>query len=597
MLREKYRKDIQILRGISVILVVFYHFQVPGFKNGFLGVDIFYVISGFLMAQLYKPSEKYTFYSRRARRLLPAYFVTMFLTALLSYYILIPSDFRQLIDQIKASLFFIPNIYFWSQSSYFTRTDFNPLLNLWSLGVEFQFYLVLPLISFIFLKNKKYLVTILLISILTSFFILTISPKTSFFILPLRLWEFLFGYLTYSLSKNLKLTNRIKFMYQVYIVITVVSVVFFPLNVHSTSVVFGHPAFLSVLVVIATSLFLTVRLPTKATAINNFVEKIGNYSYSIYLVHFPVIVLFNYKPFHGTTLEINEFKGLFIIISSILFLTYSIYKFVELPFRQLHYDLKLLALPLVLLYILSNNSIALQEKQFTLEELRISNAYQDRSDYRCGKLSRILNPTKPICLLVKGKSLTNVLLLGDSHADAIKTTFTNVSRDFNISTFFWVQNDPLMVGGSSSQDVYIEISRLDITDVFIDYSGLAVQPQIMKEFIEKLINNDISVTIISPSPIWNGDIPYLMWNKEYFKKELVKDYSDYLIDNSEEPNFAQMFVNPKFEYLDSGSLFCKSNCKYSSEIGVPYYWDSNHLTLTGANVYESSFIKMFKKLH
>ena len=88
MSSKNYRQDIQILRGISVILVVFYHFQVPGFKNGFLGVDIFYVISGYLMAQLYKPESKYLFFNRRAKRLLPAYFMTLFLTILFSYYIL-----------------------------------------------------------------------------------------------------------------------------------------------------------------------------------------------------------------------------------------------------------------------------------------------------------------------------------------------------------------------------------------------------------------------------------------------------------------------------------------------------------------------------
>jgi peptidoglycan/LPS O-acetylase OafA/YrhL len=596
MSRKDYRKDIQVLRGISVTLVVFYHFQIPGFKNGFLGVDIFYVISGYLMAQLYKPEKRYLFFSRRAKRLLPAYFMTLFLTILFSYYILIPSDFRQLIDQIKASLYFIPNIYFWNQNSYFTSTEFNPLLNLWSLGVEFQFYLAIPLISYIFIKNRKLLVIVLLTSILASFFILTISPKTSFFLLPLRLWEFLFGFLTYNLNQRFTLNSRIKLGLITYIVIISFSVIFFPVRVYSTSAVFGHPALLSVLVVVATSLFIGLQLSIKTTYINRLFEKIGDYSYSIYLAHFPVIVLYNYKPFSGTIIGVKDLKGLIITTLLILILVIFSYKFIELPFRKLNYDIRFLTLPLVFLYIFSNISIALQEAHFTPQQVQISNAFRDRSFYRCGKMFRILNPTKPICPLFKGNSSTKVLLLGNSHADSIKTTFIHVSRDFNTSAFFWAQNDPLMDGGSSIEDIYKEITRLNITDVFIHYSGAAVSPQTIKDFTNKLINNNISVNIISPVPVWSEKIPYLMWNRNYNKQELDQDYSDYLFYNHDELDFLKTFVNPKFSYLNSGAIFCEDLCKYENETGIPYYWDSNHLTLTGADLYKSSLDDMFKKI-
>ena len=124
MKEMSYRQDIQILRGISVILVVMYHMKIPGFKNGFLGVDIFFVISGYLMAQLYNTGRSLDFISRRAKRILPAYLSTILLTSSVSYFILIPSDFKQLIDQARASLILIPNLYFWNQDSYFTNTQF-----------------------------------------------------------------------------------------------------------------------------------------------------------------------------------------------------------------------------------------------------------------------------------------------------------------------------------------------------------------------------------------------------------------------------------------------------------------------------------------
>lgn len=596
MSSKNYRKDIQILRGISVILVVFYHFQIPGFRNGFIGVDVFYVISGYLMAQLYKPKKKYLFFSRRAKRLLPAYFMTLFLTILFSYYILVPSDFRQLIDQVKASLYFVPNIYFWNQNSYFTSTEFNPLLNLWSLGVEFQFYLMIPLISYIFIKNRKFLVTILVILLLASFLILTISPKTSFFLMPFRLWEFLFGFLTYYLKEHFTPNSRIKFGWITYIVIICFSVILFPVRVYSTSAVFGHPALFSVLVVVATSLFIGLQIPIEVTYFSKLLEKIGDYSYSIYLAHFPVIVLYNYKPFSGTIIGVKDLKGLIITTLLILILVIFLHKFIEQPFRKLNYDMRFLALPLVFLYIFSNISIALQEKQFTSQQIQISNAFQDRSSYRCGKMFRILNPSKPICILAKGRSPTKVLLLGNSHADSIKTIFMQVSREFSISSFFWAENNPLMDGGSSIEDVYSEVSRLNITHVLVHYSGSAVRSQTIKEFIKKLIDNNVSVIIISPVPVWSEKIPYLMWDKEYHKQELDKDYSDYLVNYGDDLDLLETFVNPKFSYINSGDIFCDSKCKYASETGVPYYWDSNHLTLTGADLYKSSFEAMFKKI-
>src|SRR5829696_6363574 len=94
-----YRKDIQMLRGVAVLLVVLFHLGLPGFRSGFLGVDVFFVISGYLMAVMYSPNEIRPFYSRRVRRLLPAYFVAIVATALGSLLIAVPTDFNQVAVQ------------------------------------------------------------------------------------------------------------------------------------------------------------------------------------------------------------------------------------------------------------------------------------------------------------------------------------------------------------------------------------------------------------------------------------------------------------------------------------------------------------------
>ena len=190
----EYRKDIQILRGISVLLVVLFHLEIGGFKSGFLGVDVFFVISGYLMAILYNPERKWEFFVKRARRLLPAYFAVIVLTLLACMLITTPNDYDSVIKQTLFATFFTSNIGYWTENSYFSKSAFNPLLHLWSLGVEIQFYLLLPFLYWLFSKIRGSYFIVLLGSLVACFYMTDVSPKTSFFMVPFRLWEFLLGY-------------------------------------------------------------------------------------------------------------------------------------------------------------------------------------------------------------------------------------------------------------------------------------------------------------------------------------------------------------------------------------------------------------------
>ncbi|MDC5474552.1 acyltransferase, partial [Acinetobacter baumannii] len=191
----KFRNDIQILRGIAVSLVVLFHLEIVGFSSGFLGVDVFFVVSGFLMAILYNPHQKKEFFIKRAKRLLPSYFIVVLVTLLASIFFILPSEQSQVINQSIYSLFFANNIGFWQQESYFSKSNFNPLLHLWSLGVEIQFYLIIPILAWFFRKSIWFLIFTLIGSLVVCFLIVGISPKTSFFMMPFRLWEFLIGYI------------------------------------------------------------------------------------------------------------------------------------------------------------------------------------------------------------------------------------------------------------------------------------------------------------------------------------------------------------------------------------------------------------------
>ena len=593
MKKKNYRQDIQILRGISVLLVVFYHLKIPGFKNGFVGVDVFFVISGYLMAQLYHPNRKLDFFTRRAKRLLPAYLSTIFFTILIGFFTLIPSDFKQLLNQTKASLFFIPNLYFWSQDSYFTGTQFNPLLNLWSLGVEFQFYLIIPVIASIFMKSKKSFLFLCLISITSCFAVLTISPKTSFFLLPLRLWEFLIGYLVFKHRRKTTLTNNLS---PFYIIIMPFLILFFlnlPINVYGTSIYLGHPGILVTIIVMLTAFILILNPPTNTRLWNIVFAKLGDYSYSIYLVHFPIIVLWNYQPFLGTKLGIEKINEVPILLLVILLSSVLMFTCIEVPFRKFRNDFKLVPIPFAILIAFSPSLESLHKENFSANEVSISYAFQDRSEYRCGKVFRVFNPTARVCPINKGIQNTNVLLLGNSHADSIKETFIEVSKEYEVSAYFWVQNNPLMQGGAGIDEVYSEVKKKKISHVFLHYSSTALDILTLTNFLQKLSDENVSVTILGAVPVWSNSIPYLMWNQDKFIDELDRNYEDYFQDNFDELTSIRKLLNEQTQYLDIAALFCNPMCRYSNKDYKPYYWDSGHLTLTGSQLIKEPLNEIF----
>lgn len=176
----KYRPDIDGLRAIAVLAVVLFHAFPSSLKGGFIGVDIFFVISGFLISTIiYENVKNKTFsfrefYSRRIRRIFPALLVVISSTFVFGFFILSADEFNQLGRLVSGGIGFIANLILWSESGYFdAATETKPLLHLWSLGVEEQFYFIWPLLL-IFAWNRK--INLLLITIVLFFlsFILNI---------------------------------------------------------------------------------------------------------------------------------------------------------------------------------------------------------------------------------------------------------------------------------------------------------------------------------------------------------------------------------------------------------------------------------------
>ena len=144
-----YRAEIDGLRAVSVLGVLFFHLKFDFFSGGYLGVDVFIVISGYLITSLiyndlkFKKFNFVNFFLRRARRLLPTYLVVLFLSLVISYLIYLPEELINFSKSLISSTFFVSNFFFWLNSGYWDETNLNPLLHTWSLSIEWQFYLFL----------------------------------------------------------------------------------------------------------------------------------------------------------------------------------------------------------------------------------------------------------------------------------------------------------------------------------------------------------------------------------------------------------------------------------------------------------------------
>jgi peptidoglycan/LPS O-acetylase OafA/YrhL len=207
----KYRSDIDGLRAVAVLGVVIYHafpWLIPG---GFIGVDIFFVISGYLISGIlyrglkadrgdgnFSPFSFRAFYARRIRRLFPALITMLVITLAYGWLILLPDEFQQLGKHVAAGTFFIQNIVFWQESGYFDiSANLKPLLHLWSLAVEEQFYIFFPPLLVLLWKKPKILVPAMVVMLIATFILNVVmsvqNSVSDFFLTPYRAWEFLGG--------------------------------------------------------------------------------------------------------------------------------------------------------------------------------------------------------------------------------------------------------------------------------------------------------------------------------------------------------------------------------------------------------------------
>lgn len=335
-----YRPDIDGLRAIAVMSVILFHAGLTQFSGGFVGVDVFFVISGFLITTiLIKDQERggisiSKFYQRRAKRIMPVLFVVILATLPVTWMFLPPPELKSYFSSIAATATFSSNILFWYESGYWdTATSLKPLIHTWSLAVEEQYYIVFPLLVMAAWRlGRAWFTAIILALVAASLWFaehyLATDPMMSFYMLPSRAWELLVGSLAalYLLRRTAPISSG---PLNQALSLSGLSMIVYAVLAYTEQTPF--PGINAALPVIGTALIIAATGPRTLVGIvlgsKPFVL-VGLISYSAYLWHQPILAVFKLRGFG----EIST-AGSILAIALTLALSVLSYRFVEKPVR------------------------------------------------------------------------------------------------------------------------------------------------------------------------------------------------------------------------------------------------------------------------
>jgi peptidoglycan/LPS O-acetylase OafA/YrhL len=425
-----YRADIDGLRALAVIPVLLFHAGFSMFSGGFIGVDIFFVISGFLITSIILSDikkEKFSFkqfWNRRIRRIVPILFFVMIVTLIAFSFVSPPAAFSHLSKSLLSQVLLSANIFFWTQVDYFSHSsETYPLLHTWSLAVEEQFYLIFPFLIYYLrqfkAKTQFQLLAILgLISLILSIWATDRMPAASFYLLPCRAWELIAGALLAMNSSFNIITLKLKSGVNEFLSVIGIIAILFAIFFFDKETPF--PSYTALIPVLGT-VFLIQSNNGYITVIGRFLSSrlvvfVGLTSYSLYLWHWPVLV-FNRAISLKEPSSSSQLVCLF--VSFILALT--TYYLIENPTRKntsfftsrrifIFFCSGTVTLLFISTYILQSNGIKERMGEDFVDYVINTKNFNERAF--CNSRDKIFCYVNPI-------ATNKVFVWGDSHAVSI----------------------------------------------------------------------------------------------------------------------------------------------------------------------------------
>ncbi|MDR1086039.1 MAG: acyltransferase [Deltaproteobacteria bacterium] len=633
-----YRPDIDGLRGLAVLSVIGFHYFPETVKGGFIGVDIFFVISGFLISSIIINDINNSnfsflkFYGSRIRRIFPVLTIILFSVCIFGYFFLFPDEYKSLGKHIFGGSFYINNIILGSENDYFDVSNkFNPLLHLWSLGIEEQFYLCLPLLLFFAKKIKlNYLFLIVLFfvfSLLYNVYFCKIDYLKNFYYPHTRFWELLAGSLLYFV-KNIKI-SFLTHIITVLSICTILTCIF----VMSPNL---FPGLKALMPISATCFIISLGKKSFINSIffsNKLIVNIGLISYPMYLWHWPLYSCFIIKN-NGI---LSIYNKIILIILTII-LSFLSFKFIEkyIRFNIEYRKLKTIFLVTFISIIGIMGYI-----------IYINQGFNNRSNMK--NFESILIDTKPIewmsdcsdiiqgigkfpdlmCSYSDLDSEELVAVFGDSHGLASFPGIAKINSDRGVGTIFigrpghflpynglydylnievirkiWVPTTHIIynaiINTKKINKVFI-ITRgtlyLDAKDT--DYQTFEFIKAIPSEIYEQAIQKTVDIfnsagkkvyivteSPVLPVPVINLLRPTVEPNKTFFsKQDVINHQQKYL-------NMINNIKNATIIY--SLDVLCPNNkCLITDENGRPLFSDDDHFSYYGSVFQAEKLLKNY----
>lgn len=609
-----YRKDIDGLRGLAVLSVILFHAFPNFFPGGFVGVDIFFVISGYLITSIildginHSEFSIFNFFHRRIKRIFPALILILIAVFTAGWFILSPEEYKNLGQHISGSAAFITNFLFWKESGYFDgQASTKALWHLWSLSLEEQFYILWPVLL-LAAGVKKFRRVILLTSLIVISFIICIylsnTNSIAAFYSPLsRFWEILSGAVLVFIPKVKESKNAD--------IISASSLIYIALAFCFINQELIFPGWITLLPVFGAALIIYAgenAVINRSLLSNNFLVWTGLISYPLYLWHWPLL------SFYKLALTPNFYLTFFIIILS-FFLAWLTYNFLEQPIRRSSKKfISIILLVLMLfcaiagLYIKRSNGFESRIpsifKNMISSEAHMKIAMKEWQENKC-----YLNPGQSFeayseCLpMGNTKALETIVLWGDSHAAHLSQGFVKTYGEKNKILLRSSSACPPLYGTPKPNRVYCKKINDHILDFIVQSRPSRVvlaanwsehEWTHVQKTIEALRQNGITnIDLIGPVPYWPSGLPQQMFleykrGKTLLPPTRIKNGIKPLIFNLDEAmrDFShELAVN----YISPIKLLCNEEGCLTLTNNNLITFDYSHLTKEGSEFLVSNF--------
>lgn len=601
-----YRYEIDGLRAIAVLAVVAFHLDTQ-ITGGYVGVDVFFVISGFLITSIiWKDCEQdkfgfSTFYLKRIRRLFPALFAMLLICSIVVMSLGLGREIEMYGKSAISSILYISNFFFLSQNDYFASDlKVNPLLHTWSLSVEEQFYLVFPALLYFLHKYQKARATVAIgivaiISLVLSESLLYIDKPTAFFISPSRFWQFLTGSLLALTSTQIRINRTIS---------ELIALTGLGLLLASCLWYSDYTSFPGINALLPTAgaamLILGARAPS--TMSNRLLSStparfFGDISYSLYLWHWPIIVF--YKLYVNPELDPVTTVGLF--IASVI-VGYLNWKYVELPTRAI--DLQKNARPVYISALAASlafvafgaGAIWSDGYRFMLskEKLYYGNYLGYKPHARSGtcflELENDIASFDESACLTPADNKTNILLVGDSHA----AHYYSGMMEFDVHVAQATSSGCRPTTSTIGIARCTELIRTVLSEYVKKYQYDAIilsgrwkysDIEYLRPTIEILRQHSEQVIVLGPIIEYSQDLPVLLSRftangKEMRQFQKARHYEK--VAKIDALLKAELKQSPAVYYSVLDIICPEETCATTDRNGVPLQFDYGHLTHEGA---------------